>query len=500
MNIETRKQRAPALVFAEKRGLNFICCFTIISMMSQISEFASETRPKLAVAGAELAPALARKHARQGADYTNQAAKPPELEKSMYLGEWTGHCRRGRINFNLVLQISKSQDGSINATLENTSGQKTWRSTAVALNATEMKLEFHVMAARAYGGDLVGNLDVASQSIQASWTRFTPPVPVVLRRVRDASTIAFVSSSVPSISLETLVDSINAQLTDQLGAAGMFDIMDSVELAQAVQPSRGGGSGNYNLKELATATQIKKAGIHYLLLTTIEDFTDQDVDLAQGSLVRQTENLNLEGSGRSSTVRGVQRAPGQVEVRRDAGRSGSLSASDAITQESLDPRLKKAQIFLLAVRCRLFDVTTGALLDSATHTFKTNRSYVVLAQGRNDLATSDVIQKAAKNVSEWAVVRVGDAIAPMKVLDRNDQEVTINRGLGAGIHTGQVYHVFTPGKELRDPSTGEVLDRPEVKVGRVAITDLYEKFSSARILEDKGISAGARLRLAVTAD
>jgi hypothetical protein len=149
---------------------------------------------------------------------------------------------------------------------------------------------------------------------------------------------------------------------------------------------------------------------------------------------------------------------------------------------------------MLTVRCRLYDTISGALLDSATHKFSTNRGYVALAHGQNDLTKSDLIQMAAKNASEWAAVRVSEAIFPIKVLDQNEKEITINRGSEAGLKIGQVLGVYSAGKELRDPDTGEALGREEVTVGKVLMVDLHEKFSKARILEDKGIKLGAYLR------
>ena len=74
------------------------------------------------------------------------------------------------------------------------------------------------------------------------------------------------------------------------------------------------------------------------------------------------------------------------------------------------------------------------------------------------------------------------------------REITINRGAESGSRVGQVYAGHAAGKELAEPDTGAVLGRQEVTVGRVAMTELHQEFSKARVLEEKGLAAGAVLR------
>ncbi len=59
--------------------------------------------------------------------------------------------------------------------------------------------------------------------------------------------------------------------------------------------------------------------------------------------------------------------------------------------------------------------------------------------------------------------------------------VSINRGQGGGVAQGEQYDVFCQGEALVDPDTGEVLGAEEVKVGRITITQVLQKFSKARL-------------------
>ena len=72
--------------------------------------------------------------------------------------------------------------------------------------------------------------------------------------------------------------------------------------------------------------------------------------------------------------------------------------------------------------------------------------------------------------------------------------MTINRGEGGGVAEGDLFNVFAQGAELKDPDTGEVLGREEVKVGKVKISQVNPKTSLAEIVEDTGIDKGAVLR------
>ena len=85
-------------------------------------------------------------------------------------------------------------------------------------------------------------------------------------------------------------------------------------------------------------------------------------------------------------------------------------------------------------------------------------------------------------------------IFPPKVVSRRDKQITINRGDGTDIAVGQIWNVFAVGEELIDPDTGENLGREEVLVGKVKITGVLPKTSSAEILEDHGIDKMAILR------
>ena len=82
------------------------------------------------------------------------------------------------------------------------------------------------------------------------------------------------------------------------------------------------------------------------------------------------------------------------------------------------------------------------------------------------------------------------------MLSKRDKQITINRGDGTDIAVGQIWNVFAVGEELIDPDTKESLGREEILVGKVKITSVLPKTSTAEIIEDLGIDKVAVLRKA----
>ena len=102
----------------------------------------------------------------------------------------------------------------------------------------------------------------------------------------------------------------------------------------------------------------------------------------------------------------------------------------------------------------------------------------------------------ARDMAQKVANRIADVVFPAKVLLKRDKEVTINRGDGGGVAVGDVFNVYALGEEMIDPDTKESLGREEVKVGKVKITQVNPKTSTADILDDTGIDKGAVLRKA----
>lgn len=87
-----------------------------------------------------------------------------------------------------------------------------------------------------------------------------------------------------------------------------------------------------------------------------------------------------------------------------------------------------------------------------------------------------------REVVAKCVIKVIDAIYPIRIIAVNADGVSVNRGEGGGLSVGDTLDVFVEGQEMIDPDTGEVLGSEETKVGRIRISQVLAKFSKGQVL------------------
>jgi len=280
-------------------------------------------------------------------------------------------------------------------------------------------------------------------------------VPAIVSAQEGKATLA-VSSIKPTPSLAAsvkpdkklemnrIIESLDSQLVDRINATRKFDVVGRSDLNDIIKEQDLGASGNVDAKTAAKAGKL--TGAKYLLVTTVDDFQDY------------VEKATFEGTGRSATKR----------------------------------------VFRLSVVGKIYDSSTGKLLESvnlqtgndAFKQIQEERSYTV----KDGELSDEMMVAVSRDLAQRIANRVADVIFPAKVLVKRDNEVTINRGEGGGVAVGDTFNVFALGEELIDPDTKESLGREEAKVGRVKITQVNPKTSTAQILEDTGIDKGAILR------
>jgi curli biogenesis system outer membrane secretion channel CsgG len=246
------------------------------------------------------------------------------------------------------------------------------------------------------------------------------------------------------VEMGRIIESLDSQLIDRINATRKFDVVGRSDLNDVLKEQELGASGNVDPKTAAQAGKL--TGAKYLLVTTVDDYQDY------------VEKATFEGTGRAATKR----------------------------------------VFRLSVVGKVYDASTGKLLESVN--FQTgNDAFKQIQEERNysvkDGELSDEMMVAvSRDMAQKIANRIADVIFPAKVLLKRDKEVTINRGEGGGVAVGDTFNVYALGEELIDPDTKESLGREEVKVGRVKITQVNPKTSTAEILDDTGIDKGAILR------
>jgi len=245
------------------------------------------------------------------------------------------------------------------------------------------------------------------------------------------------------LSLDRVMQSMNGQLTDRINATRKFQIVARNDLDDIVKEQEFAHSGNVSADDRTAAKQFKISGIKYLLVATIDDFQDYN------------EIATFQGTRRSATKR----------------------------------------VIRLSCIGKIYDTTSGKLLESANFQISNkdiseNKTYSTRDGDLNEALLVEIARKMADKIAH----RVTDVIFPPKVLSKRDNQITINRGDGTDIASGQIWDIFAVGDELIDPDTNESLGREEILVGKVKIVNILPKVSTAEIIEDHGIDKGAIVR------
>ncbi|PTX98517.1 hypothetical protein [Opitutus sp. ER46] len=229
------------------------------------------------------------------------------------------------------------------------------------------------------------------------------------------------------LGLERIVQGFDSQLIDRMHNTRKFQIIARSDLKQLDKDDAAGQQG------------FKVPSADYVLVTTLDDFQDYQ------------ESMTLPSTGEKLTKR----------------------------------------IIRVTAVAKIYDAAKGTLLETANVTLAIPDAGAQFNSQRNGDLSDALLQKVVTAIADATANRVTDVIFPAKIITRTDKQVTINRGDGTAIAVGQVWEVFALGKELRDPDTGEVLERERLNVGKIRITRVNPKTSLAEVIEDNGVTDGA---------
>ena len=254
------------------------------------------------------------------------------------------------------------------------------------------------------------------------------------------------------LSFGLVTESMNNQLIDRMHNTRKFKVIARGDLDAIMKEIDFSEGGLVDGMSPGAAKGFMLAGIKYLVVTTVDDFQDYE------------ETLEL---------------------------------------PALRKTVKKRIIRFSAVT-KLYDTTSGALLESANIQLGPgDRDYEqvrALSESNNNVTANGslndyLLVSTARLMADRVANRIIDVLYPARVIAKTGKQVTINRGDGLNIAEGQVWGVFALGEELIDPATGESLGQEEVEVGSVRIVGVTPKFSRGMTMEDNGIERGQVLRL-----
>jgi len=154
---------------------------------------------------------------------------------------------------------------------------------------------------------------------------------------------------------------------------------------------------------------------------------------------------------------------------------------------------------------RLIDTTTGEVLDSKRVEGKASSGGFALGlnvggvgfgtDGFKKMPIGKATQMAIDSAVEFIAAKLRTLPFQGSVIKVTDDTVYISASDKTGAAVGDAFTVYSVGEELVDPVTGEILGSEEEEIGSVTITQVKEKYSTARAVGDiKSMKAGDIIR------
>ncbi|MEP7353548.1 MAG: CsgG/HfaB family protein [Acidobacteriota bacterium] len=113
---------------------------------------------------------------------------------------------------------------------------------------------------------------------------------------------------------------------------------------------------------------------------------------------------------------------------------------------------------------------------SSTEMTSSNFANTIIGEAVQDAVDKLAVQLKTVNLQGASTGRAADVDA--RVADVSGNTLIINAGSMVGVAVGQTFTVYHKGKEIKDPTTGEVLDVQTTAVGKLTITSIRDKIST----------------------
>lgn len=222
------------------------------------------------------------------------------------------------------------------------------------------------------------------------------------------------------------------KFTTALVKTGKFDVVERAKIAKLIQEHQFGESGIVDKASAAKSGQV--LGADYFLQGSISVFDGKttwvDVPYTEGE-VKRTVDLQI-----------------IVDMQIVEVRTSKIVKADKGEARKVESKVMHGRAV--------------AVLDPAT------------------------IDGLERDLCDSLVLKVIDAIYPIKIIGFTGGVAFVNRGEGGGLKVGDVLDTFNEGEDMVDPDTGESLGKTESKVGCIRIDQVLAKFSKASVLGPPG--------------
>ena len=230
--------------------------------------------------------------------------------------------------------------------------------------------------------------------------------------------------------------------------------------------------------------------------------------MANTKIIAPIEREQLEAIGREHKINmsGLVDPKMALEVGKLAGCEYMIfGAVTQLDEEAHETRLGKyltthSLEAHATIYARIVNVNTGevVLSDSASASARKSGSDLGTSDaGVTSISLSSAKHEAVTNTAMLLAKKVREAIrkdiggeAP-HVISVNGKEVRINQGASSGLMAGDLYRVYSEGKEITD-TDGTVLDREIINIAVLQVQDVYPNYSTARVYNISGFLSSTK--------
>jgi len=212
--------------------------------------------------------------------------------------------------------------------------------------------------------------------------------------------------------------------------------------------------------------------------------------------------------------KGITREEGKIPAKRIMNVQylikGTITDFNHISMGSLGVGVKSTHIggrgseAIVSLVIMVVDVETGEILLSTTASSKVYGRGFDFAAAYNDIsfggqtfyrtplgkATRAAIEQSVKEI----VKTIGNVQWQPAIISIQDDRIVINGGKDRRVKPGSLYRIIAQGERIYDTETGDYLGAtPGDELGIIEVTEIFDKFSYARLVEGECGEIGFRL-------
>ena len=251
---------------------------------------------------------------------------------------------------------------------------------------------------------------------------------------------------------------IQAMLTKRVSEGGRFTIVERRKVGNIMKEQDFSASNRVKQGTGARVGQIRGADLTLMGDIVVFGRDDRKVSGAAGAIVPGAGGI---AGGSKSDAKAVVVLDYRIV---DAETSEVIASGEARGESKRTSKGFGAAMF-----------AGGVLAGASVNMTSSNFGETIIGEATMDAVNKLADDIAKVNLNGGAGGRELDLDA--RVADVSGTSITINAGAAAGLQAGQTFTIYHKGKEIKDPTTGEVLDVQTTPLGQLTITVVRDRIA-----------------------